>query len=337
MKTGQTSSALPRILTNMIFVQSRTWSEQVCSIYEPETGPTRMKPYSALKEAAMLWAKRPRFDVVVTMGARESLTYGLLCALTCRDSKQIMTEVFVDEPRPRNPFWHLKTALYRLVARRAIGVLTNSTPEIATTAERFGIPESVIRYVPMHTNIHDPNMQERNDGYVLSAGYTHRDYLCLLEAARQIPAPVVVLCGRRHLRRAELPPNVTVLRDVARDTYLDYLARCALVALPLRDIERSTGQVVLLEAMAMGKPVVTTRTVGTVDYVRDGENALFVPPGNASELAKRVRELLADPERASRLARAALEDIRQYYAIEIHAVNKLRAIRELWESRGKSE
>lgn len=107
------------------------------------------------------------------------------------------------------------------------------------------------------------------------------------------------------------------------------MRRAAVVAIPLLPSERSTGQVVLFEAMALGKPVVATRATGTIDYLRDGENALLVAPGDADALAAAVNRLLQDRECARRLGLAAAQDGRNELDAERHAERKLAAVREL--------
>ncbi len=321
-----------RVLTNMRFWQSRTWTAATTSIYPYHRLPLGRKPLSPLREALELFRLAPGFDVVVTMGARESLAYGLLCLLTGRSSRQVLTEVFVDDPWVRTPLWQYKLLLYRAVARRSIGILTNSSAEIATIADRFRIPSSRLAYVPMHTNIPEPCAQKTDEGFILSAGFTHRDYDCLIRAASDIPARIVILCGANERLPDTLPQNIEVRRDRPRDEYLDLLRRCTFVALPLKPAPRATGQVVLLEAMALGKTVVAARAPGVMDYVRHGENGLLFDAGDAAALASHCRDLLGDPARASVLAHAALADILKSNTIETHAENKLRMIQRLWEA-----
>ena len=51
---------------------------------------------------------------------------------------------------------------------------------------------------------------------------------------------------------------------------------------------------VLVEAMALSKPVVASRTGGIKDLVADGSNGLLVPPGDAGDLADAILRLLGD-------------------------------------------
>lgn len=62
--------------------------------------------------------------------------------------------------------------------------------------------------------------------------------------------------------------------------------------------------VVLLEALAYGKPLIASASGGIVDIVRDGETGLLVPEGDAAALAGAVERVAADPALAARLAEA---------------------------------
>jgi glycosyltransferase involved in cell wall biosynthesis len=60
---------------------------------------------------------------------------------------------------------------------------------------------------------------------------------------------------------------------------------------------------VLLEAAAIGLPMITTPVGAIPELFRDGETALFVPPGDRLALAAALHRLLADPECRARLSR----------------------------------
>lgn len=67
--------------------------------------------------------------------------------------------------------------------------------------------------------------------------------------------------------------------------------------------------VVLMEAMAMRVPVVTSRIMGISELVDDGEQGLLVRPGRADELAAALERLARDPELRTRLGRAGREKV----------------------------
>ena len=72
----------------------------------------------------------------------------------------------------------------------------------------------------------------------------------------------------------------------------------------------------LLEAMATGLPAVATRMGGVTDVLEDGRNGLLAVPGNAAELAERIRILFTTPGLCERLGMAAYEKVRSSFSRE---------------------
>ena len=70
----------------------------------------------------------------------------------------------------------------------------------------------------------------------------------------------------------------------------------------------------ILEAMASGLAIVSTRAVGVVDCLRNGENGLLVEIGNIAEIKNALREVLVDFDLRKRLAANALEECRRVYS-----------------------
>jgi glycosyltransferase involved in cell wall biosynthesis len=71
----------------------------------------------------------------------------------------------------------------------------------------------------------------------------------------------------------------------------------------------------LLEAMAMGVPVIATAVGGVPKVVTDGINGLLVQAGDALSLAERIRDLQASPSLRERLSRRGREEISARYNI----------------------
>ena len=73
---------------------------------------------------------------------------------------------------------------------------------------------------------------------------------------------------------------------------------------------------VLLEAMALGKPVVATRAGGPLEIVVEGETGFLVPPSSPEALADAISRLLADPDACRRLGENGLARFRQFFTAE---------------------
>jgi glycosyltransferase involved in cell wall biosynthesis len=70
--------------------------------------------------------------------------------------------------------------------------------------------------------------------------------------------------------------------------------------------------IVVVEAMAAGAPVLATRVGGVPETVRDEDNGLLVPGGDAAAMTAGLRRLLADRDGAARRAATAARDVEAY-------------------------
>jgi glycosyltransferase involved in cell wall biosynthesis len=83
--------------------------------------------------------------------------------------------------------------------------------------------------------------------------------------------------------------------------------------------------VVLMEAMAMGLPCVTTYTAGIPELVRDGVDGVLVSPSDAEGLAAALERLLDDPALRARLGAAAREHVLERWRLDA-SVDRLAEI-----------
>lgn len=74
--------------------------------------------------------------------------------------------------------------------------------------------------------------------------------------------------------------------------------------------------IVLMEAMALGVPVVSTKLSGIPELVRDGKTGLLVAPGDADHLAVAMQRLLHDDELRERLRVAARAWVEKEFDLE---------------------
>ncbi|MDO9499283.1 glycosyltransferase family 4 protein [Falsiroseomonas sp.] len=84
---------------------------------------------------------------------------------------------------------------------------------------------------------------------------------------------------------------------------------------------------VIIEAMAMGCPVIAARAGGPMEIVEDGVSGLLTPPGDADALAGALRGLLADPGHRARIAAAGRARVEAVYSRAAFST-RLRALSE---------
>ena len=78
---------------------------------------------------------------------------------------------------------------------------------------------------------------------------------------------------------------------------------------------------VVLEAMACGKPVIGTDVMGIPEAVMHGVTGWVVQPGDPAGLAESIRLLVNDPARCREMGRRGRERIVQEFTWERHAVD----------------
>jgi|GEM_PF-559312 len=82
---------------------------------------------------------------------------------------------------------------------------------------------------------------------------------------------------------------------------------------------------VLIEAMALGKPVIAAAAGGPLEIVADGETGLLFEPGNAASLAQAIKRLLADPELRQRMGKAGRKRYEEKFTARRMAAGMLAA------------
>ncbi|HZS94018.1 MAG TPA: glycosyltransferase family 4 protein [Chloroflexota bacterium] len=110
------------------------------------------------------------------------------------------------------------------------------------------------------------------------------------------------------------------------DDVRDVLALCDVFVLPSRS--EHFGRV-LIEAMAMGKPVVATDGGGVPEIVRHGETGLLVPSNQPASLAQAILTLLDDPVYATSLGAAGRARVEREFSLSRHVAEVERLYSEL--------
>lgn len=140
----------------------------------------------------------------------------------------------------------------------------------------------------------------------------HRHLLAALDLLRERDVETTCdLVGDGPLR-AELEaiagPGVVFHGAIDVGTALDLVAASDVFVMPsveLADGRRDGIPVALMEAMAIGTPVVASQLSGIPELVQDGRTGVLVPPGDPVALAEAIAGLIGDRERGERLAAAA--------------------------------
>ena len=118
---------------------------------------------------------------------------------------------------------------------------------------------------------------------------------------------------RNQIASWGMEDSVRLVGPMPQRDIIEHMRRAAIFACPCvisRDGNRDGLPTVLIEAMALGLPVISTDVVGIPELVRDNDTGLCVAEGDPMALADAMVRLLGDAELRQRLssnARALIE------------------------------
>jgi GT2 family glycosyltransferase/glycosyltransferase involved in cell wall biosynthesis len=199
--------------------------------------------------------------------------------------------------------------IYQAFARRPIRVMPYGIPDIsqghAAAAERR---VGVLRFLLLGSIEHRKGQQT------------------LLEALRDLPLDVLDRCeflvvGRPHdaklaaeIRAAvENSAHVRLREAVAHKDALALIQEADVMLCTSSD---ETGPLILIEAMALGKAILSTKVGVVGENLIAGQDALFVEPADAIGLADAIRRLVGDPKLVQKLAINARNAYEKYFGLE---------------------
>jgi glycosyltransferase involved in cell wall biosynthesis len=189
------------------------------------------------------------------------------------------------------------------VAPERVSVLPNPAPRVPTLAPRQELRELF--------GIDGPTLAFAGRLTAQKSLEVALDALTLVDGVR------LVLAGEgdqrealeRRAERAGLAGRVRFLGAQPRLRILELFA-AADASLLSSSWENFPHTVV--EALAVGTPVIATATGGVAEVLHDGENGLVVPPGDPAALAEAIRRYVADDSLRARLSGAAAASVSSY-------------------------
>lgn len=180
---------------------------------------------------------------------------------------------------------------------------------------------------------------------ICSAGMEARDYPTLIEAMRNVDIPCHIAVGatrgelfetvKRLYDIDDIPSNITVGRK-SHEELRELYQRCRFIVVPLMESDSDNGLTTILEAMAMGKPVICSRTEGQVGIIEDGVTGVFVPQGDKDALQKAILELWNDPQKCLEMGRKGRKFIENHHTMEQFVDEIYGEMKSVLESRANN-
>jgi glycosyltransferase involved in cell wall biosynthesis len=206
---------------------------------------------------------------------------------------------------------NLKASLKYLFIKKALGsidkVIVYSDSLSAIYSSLFGINAEKFLSLPLpvvllpHGYENPCPMRVASGRYIFSGGRSDRDFRTLCEAMKNINYPLKIACGSedyKNLRSLFDSLDVEFHVNVPFLEFVNLIAMSDIVVIPLNSPQSMNGQLVMIQAMALAKPVIITQSVGISGYVEHGVNALTVPGRDAFTLGEAIKGALKDRKAA---------------------------------------
>ena len=263
----------------------------------------------------------------------EALVFGFI-RLICRRRTLIVFETLIITPR-RSP---LADAFYQryfgLILSLIDVAICHSSAETARYAAAFPRARCRFVFVPFGTTVNGaaalreataslPAARRR----IVTAGRSGRDYATLAAAISGLPCRLTIICDlAAPVEQVARTEAIEIVRNVFDQNYLKCLADALFVVVPLAVDDISAGQLVLLQASALGRAIIITRTATTPEYATDEEDALFVDLGDVGQMRAAIKRLLEDDGLRARLGAGALARFGREHSTAAYVRNLVQAI-----------
>ena len=176
--------------------------------------------------------------------------------------------------------------------------------------------------------------------YIVSGGRSDRDFDTLIKAVKKLPnhVKVYIAYGKDtvtfknptlSLRDVMQLQHVKLFYELSRRLYIKLLENAMFVVVPLKRTYYATGHTAILEAMAMGKTVITSHIPSVLDYVEDWRTGIFFEHSNPQDLKQKIEHLLNMPEILVKIGLNARKAVEQQFNLKIMLKSIIDIIRRM--------
>ncbi|MBW4641758.1 MAG: glycosyltransferase family 4 protein [Goleter apudmare HA4340-LM2] len=202
----------------------------------------------------------------------------------------------------------LRQRMAQLSLRHIDRFVVHTRRECEIYSHWLKLPIERFEFVPYQApNIKIEYEENTDKPFVTSLGSAHRDFPNFFKAVEKLKLPTVLAAGPTALESIEVPPLVQTPFGISRQDCFRLAQQGRIVVVPLKpkDDITAAGQVTIVEAMRMGRPVIATRCNGAEDYIIHGETGLLVEPNSWKSMAEAIELLWYDDALRQRLGQAA--------------------------------
>jgi len=241
--------------------------------------------------------------------------YGIIFAFYCRlfhvkKTTNLLVLTFMYTPKKGilgkiyNWFIH-----YSVCNKYVDHIVCFSKDELEWYYKEFGFTENDISFLPVAVRrIPTCDTTISKEKYVFSAGRSGRDFDFVIRSLNNTQYNVFIADNKTTVPPAS---NITIDGKVCGDEMFNIMAHSYCLVTPLKDSLKSAGHLMSLQAMQMGKPVISTDSSGMRPYIVDGYNGFFIK-NDKEELLNALNKLYSNDELYEEMSKNALATYDEY-------------------------
>ena len=246
--------------------------------------------------------------------------YGLLYAFYSRifNTKKynkliIMTFIY----KPKEGFIgkiYYRFMRYIVQSKYVNALICFSKKECEDYAKLFDVPKEKFQFCTL--GIDKINIEEKqlpNEKTIISCGRSNRDYDFLYQALKETDYKVHILSDECKL---ESYKNIEVHNNIMGQEFLEMLDKSYIMVIPLKDKNISSGQLVILQSMQLGKPVICIGSNTMTDYIQNGING-FIIQKDRKMLLETIEKLYEDEELYNKVSKKEKEIFEEKFSIKV--------------------
>lgn len=165
-------------------------------------------------------------------------------------------------------------------------------------------------YNGVDTDLFYENGNDKNYGLFVGSFVKQKGIEILIESVKDLDFEFILIGDGELFKNFsdkinnEGIENIKLLGKKNQNETAEYIRNCSFLVLP--SISEGLGMV-LLEAMACGKPVIGTKVGGIPELIKDEYNGFLVPPNNPDELRKKIEILINNNELRKKIGKNGKE------------------------------
>ncbi len=258
-------------------------------------------------------------DIIVSDNPRVGLPIALILKLTNRKTKHIIWNFNISKS-----YKGIKLFFSRFAINN-VDIVVFSKHERIAYSKIFNKNLSNIHYKlysgPYLEDARYQNINKEKKEYIVSAGYSGRDYKRLFSLAKLAKNFTFIVATKPiAIQGLEIPDNVKIVGGISEIEYCQYIANAKAFILPIKEDVIANGQIAVVQAMSFETPLIVNNLPGVSDYLKPNSNSLIINFREPEKAIIAINNLLSDRNKSLKMTKTAKDFAKSNFTIEKDAL-----------------